>query len=68
MKFKENLRLLRQQAKLTVAETASALNMPYRTYQNYELGQREPNLETLVKIADFFDVSIDMLVGRNFPK
>lgn len=36
-----------------------------RTYQCYEYGERIPDLEGLIAIADFFDVSLDYLVGRS---
>lgn len=39
-----------------------------RTYQNYELMTREPKLEILVRIADFYNVSLDYLVGRTDKK
>ena len=41
------------------------LNMPYTTYVNYEKGLREPTSEVLIQIADFFDVTIDYLLGRS---
>ena len=39
-----------------------------RTYQNYELMTREQKLEILVRIADFYNVSLDYLVGRTDKK
>ncbi len=36
-----------------------------RGYQNYEMAQREPKIDQLIQIADFFDVSLDYLVGRS---
>lgn len=68
MKFKENLKALRKQVNLTQPELAEKLKIHFRTVQNYEMGTREPNLDMLVEIADFFDVSLDVLIGRNFPK
>lgn len=35
------------------------------TIRKYERGEREPNISMLIKIADYFDVSIDYLVGRS---
>lgn len=49
---------------LSMRQAADALDLPYTTYVNYEKGTREPNSETLIKIANFFDVSIDYLIGR----
>ena len=46
-------------------EAAAKLEMPYTTYVNYEKGTREPNSETLIKLAKFFDTSIDYLLGKS---
>lgn len=43
---------------------AEMLNIRQQSYARYELGTGEPNLETLSKIADIFEVSIDCLIGR----
>ena len=43
---------------------ADAIDMSLRNYQSYEQGVRRPTFETLVKIADTLDVSIDYLLGR----
>lgn len=45
-------------------EAARQLEMPYTTYVNYEKGTREPNSETLISLAKFYNVSIDYLLGR----
>lgn len=45
-----------------------ALGIPNNTYSNYENGKREPDLKTLVCIADFLDVSVDYLLGREDKK
>lgn len=55
---------LRLERKLNMRETARQLGIPYTTYVNYEKGTREPNLEMLIKLADFFNVSVDYLLGR----
>ena len=49
--------------KKTKKEVADALGMPYNTYSNYESNLREPNSAVLIKIADFYNVSIDYLLG-----
>lgn len=49
---------------LNMRETAEKLGMPYTTYVNYEKGTREPNSETLIQLATFFDTSIDYLLGK----
>lgn len=40
-------------------------NISLRAYQYYERGEREPNMSALISIADYFDVSLDYLVGRS---
>lgn len=49
---------------LNMKETAEKLGMPYTTYVNYEKGTREPNSETLIQLANFFNTSIDYLLGK----
>ena len=58
-------KMLREARKLNMRQTASILGMPYTTYVNYEKGMREPNSETLIQFADFYNVSIDYLLGRD---
>lgn len=62
--FPERLKELRQAKGLSQKQIADFLNMQQRAYQRYEYGQREPNHETTIKLADCFDVSIDYLLGR----
>lgn len=62
-----NLKLLRQQTNKTQEEIAKDLKLQKQTYQNYELGKRKPDIETLKKIADYFDVSLDFLCSRPRP-
>ena len=68
MKFNERLKELRLQSALMQKEIAQLLGVSVRTFQHYEAGEREPNIDTLIQIADFFKVSLDELVGRDFPK
>ena len=65
MEFFERIRLLRKEKKMTQKEVAAALHIGYRAYQCYELNQRFPAFHGLIAIADFFDVSLDYLVGRS---
>ena len=62
MKLKE----LRKEKKKTQEEIASVLNLSTAAYGRYEVGNREPTLETLIKLADYYSVSLDYLVGRKF--
>ena len=60
MKIKE----LRQKLNLSQIEISRKLKIPQQTYCNYEIGRSEPNINTLIKMADFFNCTLDELVGR----
>ncbi len=45
-------------------QMATALNLPYTTYVNYEKNAREPNSEQILLIAKYFGVTTDYLMGR----
>ncbi len=62
--FQERLIEQRKLNKITQRQLAEYLQIAQPSYIRYENGSSEPNLETLVKIADFFDVSVDYLLGR----
>jgi transcriptional regulator with XRE-family HTH domain len=62
--FQERLKKLRKERNLSQDEVGKPLNISGRTVGNYESGEREPSLGTLIKIADFYDVSLDYLMGR----
>lgn len=62
--MKNRIHSLRLEKNLSMMEAARRLNLPYTTYVNYEKGNREPNSEVLIGLADFFDVSVDYLVGK----
>lgn len=59
------LRKLRESKKLTQSDVASALQIGRSTYTKYESGKSKPVSEMLIKIADYFGVSIDYLLGRS---
>ena len=58
------MKRLREERGISMKAAATALDLPYTTYVNYEKGNREPNLETLIKIADFYNTSIDYLLCK----
>ena len=62
--FQNVFKRLRISSKLTQAEMAEKLGISRSTIGMYETGAREPDFETLEKIADFFNVDIDYLLGR----
>ena len=66
--FAERLKELRKEKKVTQVQMAAFLEMTCRNYQRYEAGAAEPNLDSLIKIADYFGVSLDYLLGRSDEK
>lgn len=67
MKFNECLKHHRELCGYTQKQLADILSIAPRSYQRYELGEREPDIKTLIQLADIFKVSLDDLVGRDFP-
>ena len=61
----ERLKELRKSKKMTQKQMAEALQITLRQYQRYESGNQTTTLENLIKMADFFGVSLDYLVGRD---
>ena len=63
-KFGEILAELRQDRKLTQKDLAQEMFVSVGTISNYENGVHYPNVEKLISLADFFDVTTDYLLGR----
>ena len=64
--YKNKLVQLRQKAGLSQKQVASVLNIAQSSYNNYEQGVCEPSIERLIKLADYYNVTLDYLVGRPF--
>ena len=62
--FQERLRQARHKKGISQRQAADALGLTKLGYQNYEAGRMNPSFERLPKLADFFNVSIDYLLGR----
>jgi len=60
----QRLKELRQNKSITQKEMALYLGITERSYQRYEAAEREPDIKGLNKLADFFNVSADYLLGR----
>lgn len=58
------LKTLRKEKGISQLKLALDLNTSQNTISRYETGEREPGINELIKLADYFDVSIDYLVGR----
>lgn len=63
--FNERLKTLRIQRKMTQSELAKKIYISQPAYSKYEVGTASPNPETLSKIADALDVSVDYLLGSD---
>ena len=55
---------LKEKNKVIQKDIAKSVGLSLRSYQRYEYGERNPTSDILIKLADYFDVSIDYLVGR----
>lgn len=65
MELHERLKQLRLDKNLSQKQLATEIHISDRNYQRYEYGEREPVSSVLVALADYFDVSLDYLVGRS---
>ena len=66
MLFPTNLYKLRISKALTITELSLYTNISITSLSAYERGLYKPSLENLWKLADFFQISLDRLVGRTF--
>ena len=66
--FKERFKNLRIENSIKQEALAKFLNITISTVSMYENGIREPSLETLVKISEFFNVTTDYLLGKTDKK
>lgn len=62
-KFNENLKIARERKGLSQKDIAEGIGVAKSTYSLYESGNREPNVQTIKKIADMLNVSADELLG-----
>ena len=62
--FSKRLKELRLSNNLKQSDIAKVLGIGTNSYQKYELDQRFPKPDILINIADYFDVSVDYLLGR----
>ena len=64
MKYNEILRQLRKEKEKTIEEVAKDLDISKDRYGKYERGERQPDIDTLIIIADYYKVSLDYITGR----
>lgn len=62
--FHLRLSKLRKDSGLTQNELSKKIGISRATYAQYEIGRREPDIDTIQRLADFFSVSIDYIIGR----
>ena len=62
--MKNRIRDLREDRDLRQSDLAKATGIDQRTISNYETGKTNPDSDALIRLADFFGVTIDYLVGR----
>ncbi|KRO00923.1 helix-turn-helix transcriptional regulator [Companilactobacillus kimchiensis] len=63
--FSNTLKKLRSKTHRTQKEIAKALGVAPTTYASWEQGKREPDQAATIRIADYFNVTLDYLYGRN---
>jgi transcriptional regulator with XRE-family HTH domain len=65
MDLSDAFKRFRKYAKITQKQAAQAAGVAERLYQSYEYGKVVPSALVLIALADYFDVSLDYLVGRS---
>lgn len=65
--FCDVIKNLRKQKSLSQQAIANYLQITRQAYSNYENGKREPDYETLLKLSEFFDVTVDYLTRGETP-
>lgn len=61
----KRLKELRQKQGISQKDFASLISIPANTYNQWENGKRQPDNETMLKLAEYFNVSVDYLLGRD---
>ena len=59
-----NLKMLREATKKPQKDVAAELGLDYKRYNHYETGRSEPDIATLILLADYFGVTVDYLIGH----
>lgn len=61
----KRLKELRKEKRVTLGEVAEATGISFQAISFYEHGERDASVKSLIKLADYFNVSLDYLVGRS---
>ena len=62
----KNIKKIREEHKITQTEISKATGIPQNTISWIELGKGIANIEQCIKLADYYEISLDELVGRDF--
>lgn len=65
MQYGDILKSLRTQYNMSQQDVSNKLNINRSTYARYESSSTQPDFDTLIKLADLYNVSIDYILGRN---
>lgn len=73
MKYSERIRALREDNDFNQTEIAEILNVGQKTYSDYELGKTRIPIDSIIKLAKYYNVSLDYICGvsdvkKEFPK
>lgn len=68
MEYRERIRALREDNDYTQTQVASLLHVGQRTYADYELGKTRIPVDSLIKLAKFYDVNMDYISGISNAK
>jgi|SRR5690554_5454388 len=68
MYFGPNIQLLRKRKKMSQEDLAAELNIKRSSLSGYELGNSEPNFETLLQFSEYFKISVDKLLKQDLNK
>ena len=63
-KLQNELKRFREKNNYSQEEIAQKINITQQAYSNYENGNRLPSIETLIALADIYEISLDILTGR----
>ena len=65
MQFNDHLKAIRKSHHATQKQVAVAVGVSERNYQDWEYGNTKPAFDALISLADYFNISLDYLVGRS---
>ncbi len=64
MNFAENLKILRNAKQISQTKLATELNISTKTNSHWETGYSEPSISQLIQLSNFFEITVDELVGK----